>query len=222
MRVQSAKKITNVTKPAPRRFRANLDAPLVIPAVISAMVVALLAFPGRAVASVQLSIIDLGTLGGTYSAAQAINNSGEIVGESSTASGELHAFLWQDGTMIDLGTLGGTYSSARGINERGQVVGSNTIGSGESRAFLWQNGVLTDLGTLGGRSIGSTANAINNQGQVVGACGTSTGELHAFLWQDGIMTDLGVLSGTFSSAQSINEHGQIVGFGEGYSFIWQH
>ena len=108
--------------------------------------------------------------------------------------------------MIDLGTLGGTYSSARGINERGQVVGSNTIGSGESRAFLWQNGVLTDLGTLGGPSIGSTANAINNQGQVVGASGTSTGELHAFLWQDGIMTDLGVLSGTFSSAQSINEH----------------
>src|SRR5437667_4373617 len=116
MRVQSAKKITNVTKPAPRRFRANLDAPLVIPAVISAMVVALLAFPGRAAASVQLSIIDLGTLGGTYSAAQAINNR-----ESSTASGELHAFLWHDGTMVDLGTLGGTSSTARGINERGQV-----------------------------------------------------------------------------------------------------
>jgi len=173
MRVQSAKKITNVTKPAPRRFRANLDAPLVIPAVISAMVVALLAFPGRAAASVQLSIIDLGTLGGTYSAAQAINNRGEIVGESSTASGELHAFLWQDGTMIDLGTLGGTSSSARGINERGQVVGSSTTASGESRAFLWQDGTMFDLGTLGGPSIGSSANAINNRGQVVGGSGTA-------------------------------------------------
>src|SRR5207249_1405392 len=159
MRVQSAKKITNVTKPAPRRFRANLDAPLVIPAVISAMVVALLAFPGRAAASVQLSIIDLGTLGGTYSAAQAINNRGEIVGESSTASGDLHAFVWQDGTMTDLTPLIHTFSSAISINERGQIVGL-----GEGYSFLWQHGTLTNL--LPGRF--SIPYDINDRGQIVG------------------------------------------------------
>src|SRR6266702_7845735 len=32
--MQSAKKITNVTKPPPRRFRAHLGAPLVIPALM--------------------------------------------------------------------------------------------------------------------------------------------------------------------------------------------
>ena len=43
----------------------------------------------------QLSITDLGTLpGGTFSQAFAINNRGQIVGTSFTASGELHAVLW--------------------------------------------------------------------------------------------------------------------------------
>ena len=36
------------------------------------------------------------------------------------------------------------------------------------------------------------------------------------------MTDLTPLIHTFSSAISINERGQIVGLGEGYSFLWQH
>jgi probable HAF family extracellular repeat protein len=30
---------------------------------------------------------------------------GQVVGEGYTTSGELHAFLWQDGTMTDLGNL---------------------------------------------------------------------------------------------------------------------
>jgi probable HAF family extracellular repeat protein len=36
------------------------------------------------------------------------------------------------------------------------------------------------------------------------------------------MMDLTPLIHTFSSAQSINDRGQIVGIGEGYSFLWQH
>ena len=57
---------------------------------------------------------DLGTLGGLGSRALAINGSGQIVGTSVTASGQTHAFLWQEGAMIDLGTLGGKYSEAAG------------------------------------------------------------------------------------------------------------
>jgi probable HAF family extracellular repeat protein len=66
-------------------------------------------------------VINLGTLGGTYSephdSGSALNASGQIVGASTTTSGEFHAFLWspQDG-MIDLGTLGGLYSYALAIN----------------------------------------------------------------------------------------------------------
>jgi probable HAF family extracellular repeat protein len=43
-------------------------------------------------------IADLGTLpGGTSSKAAAINNSGQIVGQSTTASGDMHAFCMTTG-----------------------------------------------------------------------------------------------------------------------------
>ena len=69
------------------------------------------------------TIIDLGTLGGTNSAAFGINESGQVVGYAETISGEEDAFLYTSGTMKDLGTLGGTFSDANGINDADQVVG---------------------------------------------------------------------------------------------------
>jgi len=87
----------------------------------------------------QLSITDLGTLpGGTFSIAYGINNHGQVVGYSDTASGEGHAFLWQKGEMTDLGTLpGGTFSIAYGINDGGQAVGASDAASSEVHAVMW-------------------------------------------------------------------------------------
>ena len=96
------------------------------------------------------SITDLGTLGGSSSTAEGINNSGQVVGDALDAGGNQHAFLYSGGVMTDLGTLGGSYSQAWGINNNGQVVGDAANASGNQHAFLYSGGVMSDLGTLGG------------------------------------------------------------------------
>jgi probable HAF family extracellular repeat protein len=54
------------------------------------------------------------------------------------------------------------------------------------------------------------AQAVNNRGQVVGTS-DFFGGARAFLFEDGALINLGVLAGNFSSAEDINERGQIVG-----------
>ena len=112
--------------------------------------------------------------------ARGINDSGQIVGYSTTASGASHAFLWTGGTMTDMNTLigpasGWTLTGAAAINNNGQILcgGSNT--SGQWATLLYSGGSLTTLGTLGGTSDVHAAEAMNASGQVVGEVITSGG-----------------------------------------------
>src|SRR5215212_6493746 len=77
--------------------------------------------------SAQTVTIDLGTLGGNYSWAVALNENGQVAGTSYTVVNDkttVHAFFWTASSgMVDVGTLGGRYSESTGINNAGQVVG---------------------------------------------------------------------------------------------------
>ena len=151
---------------------------------------------------------DLGTLpGATTSLAWAINNRGQITGLSGYTLGgtnEIHAYLWERGTMTDLGTMGSGFSVGYGINDRGQIVGVS-----RTAAFVWENGVMTALSTLGGAF--ARAQDVNNRGQIVGLSATAD-ETHATLWEDGEVIDLGTLPGdNYSEAYAINNRGQVVG-----------
>jgi len=171
-------------------------------------------------------MVDLGTLGGEYSFAYAINDAGQVCGHSYTATGDTHAFLWDHaGGTRDLGTLGGGFSYAWAINAAGQVCGSAQTASGEEHAFIWDvtNG-MQDLGTLGGDW--SSVQAMNGAGQVCGSAKTASGQQHAFVWDPANgMQDLGTLGGSYSRAVGINASGQVVGEvtgsdGCGRAYIW--
>ena len=66
-------------------------------------------------------MVDLGTLGGTFSQGAAINASGQLTGFAYATGNAGHAFFWNGTEMVDLGTLGGTFSSGSAINDSGQV-----------------------------------------------------------------------------------------------------
>ena len=173
---------------------------------------------------------DLGTLGGTDSAAFAINNKGQIAGWSftnttpnpvvTTCGGSTvnvpteDPFLWENGKMIDLGTLGGTCGQAEALNNRGQVVGYSDLAGDNAgvHAFLWDKiGGMQDLGTLGGAT--GAGLSINDAGDVVGGDSLADGSARSFLWRHGVMTDLGTVAGSHSGSEAlgINSRRQIVG-----------
>jgi len=165
------------------------------------------------------SMLDLGSLGGTFGQVNGLNERGDVVGDMTLPGDEFqHPYLWERGTLKDLGTLGGYTGSATCVSDSGEVVGVADLPDGSHNAFLWKNGVMTDLGNLGATSF---AHAINSKGQVVGGSRISSvpSRISAFLWEKGgPMIDLNTLIPANSSlhlafAIRINDRGVIYGTG---------
>src|SRR6185369_678921 len=96
------------------------------------------------------SMLDLGSLGGTFGKVNGLNERGDVVGDMTLPGDEFqHPYLWERGTLKDLGTLGGYTGSATCVSDSGEVVGVADLPDGSHNAFLWKNGVMTDLGNLG-------------------------------------------------------------------------
>jgi probable HAF family extracellular repeat protein len=174
-------------------------------------------------------MVDVGTLGGTSGSPTALNNRGEVVGQSNLAGDVIfRPFLWTKSRGIqDLGTLGGDTGLTNWINDAGDIVGKadlpGALSPQDHHGVLWTHGVTIDLGTLPGDS-SSNAYYVNSRGQVVGTSEDrqhmliGVGE-HAFLWEDGgPMVDLNSLIPAGSSLQltyavAIDDRGEIAGFG---------
>ena len=128
-----------------------------------------------------------GTLGGSYSEGNAINEAGMVVGDSAVASGASHPFLWDPATgdMTDLGLPpGATGAVALDVNDALQVVGFYDDASGGG-AFLWDpiHGmqVLSAPDTLAG----PYPAAIDASGRIVGSATTTgtTESVHCVVWE---------------------------------------
>ena len=182
-------------------------------------------------------MIDIGTLGGSYAQASAINDAGWVTGSSQlnnwVKNAETHAFLYQplsdkDSSylkpMQDLGTLGGTFSYGTALNASNHVVGYSTMKplDGRFHAFFHGGEKMIDLGALDKEGFDqSAALSVNNAGQVVGVAYFPAGDTEqitqaAFIWSEKTqMVNLNRLIGPQSkvywllSAVSINDSGQI-------------
>jgi probable HAF family extracellular repeat protein len=163
-------------------------------------------------------VTDVDTLDGEPINTVDINDRGQIVGQSATASGRQHGFIWQRGVATDLGTLGGADSKALAINDRGEVVGVSNTANGPDAFFVWRRGVMTRLPVPGVVDIQYCFARINNGGQVAGNYlsdepppSGSGRPSRLFFWDRGVLSDLGDLGGDDVWVDGLNDRGQVVG-----------
>jgi probable HAF family extracellular repeat protein len=146
-------------------------------------------------------IRDLGTLGGSSSFSQAINDRGQVTGLALNDVPDPFSFFYQYLYCLPF-----------------QICPPNAT---QTRGFVWdEEEGMQDIGTLGGPD--AFPSLINNHGQIAGFSYTdsipqaSNGgfpTLHPFLWEKGKgMKDLGSLGGaTTASVNGLNERGEVVG-----------
>ncbi len=157
---------------------------------------------------------DLGTLGGRDATPLAISGH-LVVGESTTAHGDSHAFVCDVAAeaprMRDLGTLGGPHSSASAVDGT-IVVGDAETVTGDRHAFAIDvsdpsTPTVRDLGTLGGKY--SYAIAVSGN-LVVGNSSTADGGVRGFLYDLGApspsMRELTSMNGTGGAPSDVEGH----------------
>lgn len=131
-------------------------------------------------------VAPLGTLGGTQSAANDINDNGLVVGWANSASGLQHAFKYSQGAgMADL-MPGVAYESvAEAANINSEIAGWIRSGS-QTRSAIWYNsgpGFAPLFGNFNSKAMG-----INDRWQVVGVRLDTSGQPILGYYWNGIST----------------------------------
>lgn len=166
-----------------------------------------------------LPLSTTGLFPGGASAAFAISDAGEIVGEAvADADGNTVAVYWPSPTAdpLILGNLvGGAFSSAYAIGADGHIVGEAQNSSGQTRAVVWRPAAVgfdppSQLSPISGLQIASVAFGVDAGGRVVGEAELTSGEVRGVVWNaNGSVADT---LGANTSAQGINAGNRIAGY----------
>jgi probable HAF family extracellular repeat protein len=158
----------------------------------------------------------LGNLGGNLSTAFAINDDGQVVGQSATTN-SMQAFMWSSGAgMVAVGDSG-TYL-ATGVNNSGEIACQEDPSPyTQIQAALCgpSPGSVTAL-SIFSADPWSAVSALNNQGWFVGTAQTPSGIDEGFLRTPQGMTIFGA---TFLPV-SLNDSGQVIGSYNGQPAVW--
>jgi len=127
------------------------------------------------------------------SAANGINNAGDIVGAFADDEGTQRGFVLSGGTYTIVDAPEATATAASGINAAGEIVGDFTDAGGTFHGFLLSGTTFTAIDVPGASA--SAANAINDAGEIVGWFLDTTGT-HGFLLSGGTFTTLDVPGAT--------------------------
>jgi probable HAF family extracellular repeat protein len=146
-------------------------------------------------------LVDIGTLGGAYSAGTSINNRGDVVGSSTLADGTSHLFLYTQGHMQDLGTVDGQSLGSGIINDHGDIL---ALGAGGSYLLRHHRFLKLPFAATG----------INDSAAIVGSKTTETGVSRAYIYFRGIAVDLNQLVDPslplLTIANGISNNGKVV------------
>jgi probable HAF family extracellular repeat protein len=166
-----------------------------------------------------------GTASEDQSRVSSVMDDGTVIGVVQYAGREA-AVLWQDGVRRELPPLDAfhPYTFPNTMNKQGRLIGQSIDAAfTQSRPYLWEDGVARDLGGLFDHPCAANpdticgsadVSAINDHGDMVGWSNDVNGFGRAVIWRNGgAVRDLDVFLGEGTSAQDINERGDVYGFG---------
>jgi probable HAF family extracellular repeat protein len=113
----------------------------------------------------------------------AINNRGDVVGQTEDAEGHTHAYLQDGSRLISLDVPGAAYTYVNDINDEGEVLLDAVFGddpTGPSQSYIWRKGTLSRLPNVDGAR-NTYAYGLNNQEDFCGRWYDPDGGSHAFL-----------------------------------------
>jgi probable HAF family extracellular repeat protein len=146
--------------------------------------------------------------------AQAINNSGVIVGGYVLQDGTEQGFVYADGQFTSFSVPGANATVVTGITDTGLMAGYYSDDSFVFHSFIYDGQNYTTI-DYPGATAGTTILAqINNAGTAVGNYSSDDGLHHGFTYAGGVFTSVDVPGATGTYAYGINNGGDIAG---GYS-----